>query len=84
MAHIIRVIDDSVIQQVSNLYVIIRIHYAGHKSAKLGFRDRLDLDHILTEGDSLLKTVNTSDMLSVNDLPRFVRVYDENVQIKLL
>ena len=50
----------------------------------MGFWDRLDLDHILTEGDSLYKTLNTFGMLSDDDLPRFVRVYDENVQIEFL
>ena len=50
----------------------------------MDFWDRLDLDHILTEGDSLFKNLNTFDMLSVDDLPCFVRVYDENVQIEFL
>ena len=50
----------------------------------MDFCDRLDLDHILTEGDRLYKTLNTFDMLSVDDLPCFVRVYDENVQIEFL
>ena len=43
-----------------------------------------DLDHILTEGDKLYKTLNTFDMLSVDDLPRFVKMYDQNVQIEFL
>ena len=43
-----------------------------------------DLDHILTEGDKLYKTLNTFDMLSVDDLPRFVKMYDQNVQIAFL
>ena len=51
------------------------------ESGQMGFWDRLDLDHIFTEGDSLY---NTFDMLSVDDLPCFVRVYDENVQIEFL
>ena len=50
----------------------------------MDFWDRLDLDHILTESDSLYKTLNTFDMLSVDDLPCFVRVYGENVQIEFL
>ena len=51
---------------------------------KVDFWDRLDLDHILTKGDRLYKTLNTFDMLSVDDLLCFVRVYDENVQIEFL
>ena len=51
---------------------------------KVDFWDRLDLDHILTEGDRLYKTLNIFDMFSVDDLPCFVRVYDENVQIEFL
>ena len=43
-----------------------------------------DLDHILTEGDKLYKTLNTFDMLSVDYLPRFVKMYDQNVQIEFL
>ena len=54
------------------------MQYAGHKS------DRLHIDHILTEGDSLYKSLNRFYMLSVEDLPRFIRVYDENVQIAFL
>ena len=50
----------------------------------VGFWNRLDLDHKLTEGDSLYKTLNTFDMPSVDDLPCFVRMYDENVQIEFL
>ena len=51
---------------------------------KVGFWDRLDSDHILIEGDNSYKTLNTFDMLSVDDLPCFVRVYDENRQIEFL
>ena len=43
-----------------------------------------DLDHILTEGDKLYETLNTFDMLSVDDLPHFAKMYDQNVQIELL
>ena len=50
----------------------------------MGFWDRLDLDHKLTEGDSLYKTLNTFDKPSDDDLPCFVRMYDENVQIEFL
>ena len=38
-----------------------------------------DLDHILTERDKFHKTFNTFDMLSVHDLPGFVKMYDQNV-----
>ena len=54
------------------------MQYTSHKS------DRLYIDHILTEGDSLYKTLNRFYMLSVDDLPLFIRVYDENVQIAFL
>ena len=43
-----------------------------------------DLDHILTKEDKLYRTLNTFDMLSVDDLPRFVKMYDQNVQIEFL
>ena len=80
VSHIIKVIDDLLIKQMSNLNVILCIHHAGHKSEKWVSR----IDHILTEVDSLYKTLNTFDMLSVHDLPRFVTVYDENVQVGFL
>ena len=34
VAYIIRLTDDSVMQQVSNVHVILCMHYAGHKSGK--------------------------------------------------
>ena len=43
-----------------------------------------DLDQILTKGDKLCKALNTFDMLSVDDLPGFVKMYDQNVQIEIL
>ena len=43
-----------------------------------------DLDQILTQGDKLCKALNTFDMLSVDDLPGFVKMYDQNVQIEFL
>ena len=52
VSHIIRVIDDLLIKQMSNLNVILCIHHAGHKSEKWVSR----IDHILTEVDSLYKT----------------------------
>ena len=46
-------------------------------------RNTPDLDYI-TERDKLYKTLNTFDMLSVDDLPRCVKMYDQNVQIEFL
>ena len=46
--------------------------------------NKSDLHHILTEGDKLYKTLNTFDILSVDDLPRFVKMYGQNVQIEFL
>ena len=43
---------------------------------KVGFWDRLDLDQIFTEGDKSCITLNKFGALSVDHLPRFVRVYD--------
>ena len=37
---------------------------------------RRDLDHILVEGDNLYKSLHTSDMLSVDQLPAFVKMFN--------
>ena len=74
VAHVIRAIDNSIIQQVSSVDVILCMQYAGHKSKK--WVSGRDLDHILNEGDNLYKPLNTFDMLSVDNLPRFIRLYD--------
>lgn len=76
VAHIIGVIDDSMIQQAFNVHVIhLFIHYVGHKSEK--WVCGIDLDHIFTKG--LFKNLSIFDMLSVDDLLQFVRVFDETV-----
>ena len=40
---------------------------------------RRDLDHILVEGDNLYKSLHTSDMLSVDQLPAFVKMYNHDI-----
>ena len=64
-----RQFDDTAGVQCSSLYAL-----CWSQIKKVGFWDRLDLDHVLTEGDSLYKTLNTFDILSVYNLPRFIRV----------
>ena len=65
VTHIIRVIDDLVIQQMSNMHANSLHARCWSQIRKVGdFWDRLDSDHISTEGDSLYKTLSLFDMLS--------------------
>ena len=43
-----------------------------------------DLDHILVEGDNLYKSLHTFDMLTVDQLPAFVRMYNHNIPVQYL
>ena len=45
---------------------------------------RKDLDHILVEGDNLYKSLHTSDVLSVDQLPEFVKMYDYDISVPYL
>ena len=45
---------------------------------------RRDLDHILVEGDNLYKSLHTSDMLSVDQLPAFVKMYNHDIPVQYL
>lgn len=40
------------------------------------------MDHILVNGDSLYKSLYTSDMLSADQLPRFVKMFSHNIPIR--
>ena len=40
---------------------------------------RRDLDHILVEWDNLHKSLHTSDMLSVDQLPAFLKMYNHDI-----
>ena len=41
-----------------------------------------DLDHILVEGDCLYKILGTLDMLSVDQLPGFVKMFSHNIAVR--
>ena len=45
---------------------------------------RKDLDYILVEGDNSYKSLHTSDMLSVDQLPAFVKMYNHDIPIQYL
>ena len=45
---------------------------------------RRDLDHILVKGDHLYKSLHTSDMLSVDQLPAFVKMYNHDIPVQYL
>ena len=45
---------------------------------------RRDLDHILVEEDNLYKSLHTSDMLSVDQLPAFVKMYNHDIPVQYL
>ena len=45
---------------------------------------RKDLDYILVEGDNLYKSLHTSDMLSVDQLPAFVKMYNHDIPVQYL
>ena len=45
---------------------------------------RRGLDHILVEGDNLYKSLHTSDMLSVDQLPAFVKMYNHDIRVQYL
>ena len=42
------------------------------------------MDHILVEGDNLYKSLHTSDMLSVDQLPAFVKMYNHDIPVQYL
>ena len=46
--------------------------------------NRTDLDKILVEGDLLYKSLNTLDLLSVDDLPRTVQVSGNEIAVEFL
>ena len=41
-----------------------------------------DSDHILAEGDCLYKSLGTLDMLSVDQLPGFVKMFSHNIPVR--
>lgn len=41
----------------------------------------LDLDHILVEGDKLYNTLNTTDLLNMDDLRHSVRLWESELPI---
>ena len=43
-----------------------------------------DLDHVLNEGDQLYKSLNTIDLLSVDDLPYTVELFNMDININFL
>ena len=42
-----------------------------------------DLDNILTEGGKIYKFLNKDDFLSVNELPRRMKIYNCNIDINI-
>ena len=42
------------------------------------------MDHILVEGDNLYKSLHTSDMLSDDQLPAFVKMYNHDIPVQYL
>ena len=45
---------------------------------------RRNLGHILVEKDNLYKSLHTSDMLSVDQLPEFVKMYNRDIPVQYL
>ena len=45
---------------------------------------RRDLDHILVERDNLYQSLHTSDMLLVDQLPAFVKIYNHHIPVQYL
>ena len=45
---------------------------------------RRDLDHILVEGDNLYKSLHTSVMLSVTQLPAVLKIYNHDIPVQYL
>ena len=43
-----------------------------------------DLDHILVEGNNLYKSLHTSDVLSLDQLPAFVKMYNHDIPVQYL
>ena len=39
------------------------------------------MDHILVKGESLYKSLDTSDMLSADQLPEFLKVFSHNIPV---
>ena len=45
---------------------------------------RRNLDNILVEGQNLYESLHTSDMLSVDELPAFVKMYNHDIPVQYL
>ena len=45
---------------------------------------RGDLHHMLVEGDNLYKSLHTSDMLPIDQLPAFVKMYNHDIHVQYL
>lgn len=65
---------------VSNVLVIRSMHYVTQVK-KVFVWNGSNPDHILLEGHLLYKSLNTTDLLSVDELPRSVQLYDFSVPV---
>ena len=64
---------------VSNMSVIPCMHHIGQKLKRLLERNRLDLHHDFVESKLFYKSPKKIDLLSVDELPRSVKLYDFSV-----
>ena len=70
--HFTKVMEGLVTLLVSNVVVIHCLHYVGQKLKRFLY----GMFPILVEGNLLHKSLNTTDLLSVDELPRSVQLYD--------
>ena len=84
--HIEKVLQGSFHQSDKRFSTIAGIQYAlSWSQIKNVYQwNRLNLDQILTEGDKLYENLRTFHMLSVDDLPRLMVIYECSVQIEFL
>lgn len=55
-----------------NVLAFHYLHCAGQELEKVLVWQPLDLDHILAEGDKLYRTLNTSDLLIIEDFAHVI------------
>ena len=69
-------------QHVRNVHAVHYFQCAGLLLDKFPFGS-FHLDNILIEGDKIHKFLNKDDFLSVDELPRRIKIYDRNIGMNI-
>ena len=68
--------------QSFSVHVILCKLCVGFIIKQIFYWGKSDLDHILVEGDCLYKSLGTLEMLSVDQLPGFVKMFSHNIPVR--